>query len=452
MMKNLAVAAAFAAGANALVPRSNTCCFGLTASGSVSGTIGQLSDGQNRIGGGLPAAQYCIDSSGGITDSNGRGCILTPPTTQFQCDSGAKPTTGFSISSSGTVEYNGSSQFYACETGDNGELNIYYTTSSAETGCKPVTLHADSCKSGGGSSSAAPVPASSVAPQASSAAPESTSAATPAPAPESSAAASPAPASPAPAPESSAAASPAPESSAPVSPAPAPESSAAASPAPAPASSAAASPAPTPESSAAASPAPKPSASASPAPAPESSVSPSASSPAPQPSSSSSSGGCGTTLQKGSYEYPHLIIPIDSSAPSKASGTSYNGTVTSTISSLFNFDIPSSDSGKQCSLVFLFPEKKDLETSSFSFSGNGEVRFSSLDSPAQQSTSYSNAPGVKSDLGTFTVSPGHNYTISTFTCPAGQTVAYEISNAGSTDLNYFQDYNPSPIGLYITTC
>lgn len=77
MMKNLAVAAAFAAGANALVPRSNTCCFGLTASGSASGTIGQLSDGQNRIGGGLPAAQYCIDSSGGITDSNGRGCILT---------------------------------------------------------------------------------------------------------------------------------------------------------------------------------------------------------------------------------------------------------------------------------------------------------------------------------------------------------------------------------------
>ncbi|KAJ9308108.1 hypothetical protein DTO217A2_2349 [Paecilomyces variotii] len=447
MMKNLAVAAAFAAGANALVPRSNTCCFGLTASGSASGTIGQLSDGQNRIGGGLPAAQYCIDSSGGITDSNGRGCILTPPTTQFQCDSGAKPTTGFSISSSGTVEYNGSSQFYACETGDNGELNIYYTTSDAETGCKPVTLHADSCKSGGGSSSAAPAPASSVAPQPSSAAPESTSAATPAPAPESSAAASPAPA-----PESSAAASPvpAPESSAAASPAPAPESSAAASPAPE--SSAPASPAPAPESSAAASPAPKPSESAAPAPAPapESSVSPSASTPAPQPSSSS--GGCGTTLQKGNYEFPHLIIPIDSSAPSKAPGTSYNGTVTSTISSLFNFDIPSSDSGKQCSLVFLFPEQKDLETSSFSFSGNGEVRFASLDSPAQQSTSYSNAPGVKSELGTFTVSPGHNYTISTFTCPAGQTVSYEISNAGSTDLNYFQDYNPSPIGLYITTC
>lgn len=76
-MKNLAVIAALAAGANALVPRGSTCCFGLTASGPASGTVGQLSDGQNRLGGGLAPAQFCIDSAGGITDGNGRGCILT---------------------------------------------------------------------------------------------------------------------------------------------------------------------------------------------------------------------------------------------------------------------------------------------------------------------------------------------------------------------------------------
>ncbi|GAD99270.1 GPI anchored cell wall protein, putative [Paecilomyces variotii No. 5] len=431
MMKNLAVAAVFAAGANALVPRSNTCCFGLTASGSASGSIGQLDDGQNRIGGNLPPAQYCIDSAGGITDGHGRGCILTPPTTQFQCDEGAKPTNGFFIDSDGTVQYNGSPKFVACETGENGGLNIYTTESDAQTGCKPVTLHADSCKAGG-SSAPAPAPASSAPPS-------------PAPAPESSA-----PASPAPAPESSAPASPV--SPAPEQPSPAPETSSGCPSAPAPESSAPASPAPAPESSAPASsaPAPESSAPASPAPAPESSAPPSGTAPAPQPSSSS--GGCGTTLQKGNYEYPHLIIPVDSSAPDKAEGTSYNGTITSTISSIFNFDIPSEDSGKQCSLVFLFPKKEDLETSSFSFSGDGKLDFVSLDSPAKQSTSSSNAPGVKSELGTFTVAPGNNYTISTFSCPAGQTVAYEISNAGSTNLNYFQDYNPSPIGLYIITC
>lgn len=61
-------------GASALSPRS--CSFGLTASGGKSGTIGQLGDGQNRIGGGLAAANFTINN-GGIYDAAGRGCILT---------------------------------------------------------------------------------------------------------------------------------------------------------------------------------------------------------------------------------------------------------------------------------------------------------------------------------------------------------------------------------------
>lgn len=77
-------AAAFASSALALVPRGDTCCFGLTANGAQSGTVGQLSDGQNRIGGGLPAGSYCI-SGGGITDGQGRGCILTRMFELYQC-------------------------------------------------------------------------------------------------------------------------------------------------------------------------------------------------------------------------------------------------------------------------------------------------------------------------------------------------------------------------------
>jgi hypothetical protein len=68
------VALSFVLGATAVSPRS--CSFGLTASGKQSGTIGQLSDGQNRIGGGLVPATFTIDN-GGITDAAGRGCILT---------------------------------------------------------------------------------------------------------------------------------------------------------------------------------------------------------------------------------------------------------------------------------------------------------------------------------------------------------------------------------------
>jgi hypothetical protein len=104
---NTFVALSLILGASAFaVPRSS-CSFELTASGGESGTIGQLSDGQNRIGGGLSPATFTINN-GGIIDSEGRGCILTrkyiPNSTsfiadsfiasveQFQCDQGVGPT------------------------------------------------------------------------------------------------------------------------------------------------------------------------------------------------------------------------------------------------------------------------------------------------------------------------------------------------------------------------
>ncbi len=76
-MKTFVAVLGLEAGTRALVAeRWAPCCFHVSASGAVSGTIGQLSDGQNRQGGPLSPAQYCI-TDGSITDANGRGCILT---------------------------------------------------------------------------------------------------------------------------------------------------------------------------------------------------------------------------------------------------------------------------------------------------------------------------------------------------------------------------------------
>lgn len=55
---------------------ASCCTFELTASGGQSGTIGQLSDGQVRIGGGLPPSSFTI-CNGAITDASGYGCLLT---------------------------------------------------------------------------------------------------------------------------------------------------------------------------------------------------------------------------------------------------------------------------------------------------------------------------------------------------------------------------------------
>jgi len=75
-----------------------------------------------------------------------------------------------------------------------------------------------------------------------------------------------------------------------------------------------------------------------------------------------------------------------------------------------------------------------------------------LSGVATSATSYANAPGVKTDYGVITVKPGNSYSIATFACPAGTAVSFEVKASGDTCLRYFQDYNPSPIGLYITKC
>ncbi|KAJ5774110.1 GPI anchored cell wall protein [Penicillium paradoxum] len=600
MMRNFVALVAFAAGSNALVGRGDSCCFHLTSSGGASGKLGQLGDGQNRIGdSSLSTAKYCIDSKGDITDGKGRGCILTPPTTQFQCDEGASPTSGFSIGPKGELEYHGSKDFVACATGQNGGMNVYTTPNKTDvTGCVNVALSADSCSNSGSSSGTGPGASSSAGPQPSGAsAPgaQSTPAGS-APAPgftpgtgtgtggqpggqsggpapsgaagsplpgstqtllttvtvtltDCSCAASGAPGGPGavgggaqpsagkPAPSGGTGHQPSGPGPLPGGGAPKPAGSATA---PAPAVGGGGGAQPTGSASAPApvvgggggaqptgsAPAPIPGvgggggtqpagtasvppvgggASTHPAgsasvpgpagggsasqptgftsvPAPpgggggahstgSASVSappvggggghPTGSSSASVPGSSASTspsgtgsatGACPTTLESGNYEFPHLIVSVDSSSPDHAAGTSFNATVTSTISTIFNFDIPSSDAGKTCSLVFLFPHLQDLETSSYSFSGDGKIDFSKLSSVAKDTTSFSNVPSLSQDLGTMTVSPGNSYLVSTFACPAGEAVAYEMKNAGSTDLNFFEDWNPSPLGLYITTC
>jgi hypothetical protein len=176
----------------------------------------------------------------------------------------------------------------------------------------------------------------------------------------------------------------------------------------------------------------------------------------PSSSSTSASSSCATTLSgsntSGNYQWPHLIVPISSSSPDTAAGTSYFGTISPNTSTIFNFDIPSSYAGHTCSLIFLLPLQSQLETSSYTYSPTGAIDFEQLSSPASTSTTWNNAPSVSSNFGEFSIAEGSSTLISTFACPAGETVAYEAKAVGDTNLYYFQDWNPSPIGLYITYC
>ncbi|KAM3069547.1 hypothetical protein ACMFMG_005651 [Clarireedia jacksonii] len=134
----------FAPGASAAIIRRDQCSFTITASGGQSGVVGQLSDSQNRLGGEYPTEDYAI-SNGQITDSNGRGRILTPSVQQFQCDASAASTSGFSVSSSGEILY------YLLHS----EYNIYTTPVSGQSKCVEVMLSASSCYGSPNTSNAA---------------------------------------------------------------------------------------------------------------------------------------------------------------------------------------------------------------------------------------------------------------------------------------------------------
>lgn len=148
-------------------------------------------------------------------------------------------------------------------------------------------------------------------------------------------------------------------------------------------------------------------------------------------------------------QFPHLIIPIDSAQPKKSYATSFNGTASGTISTIFNFDIPATAAGKTCSLEFLFPKQSQLETSAFSLSGSGAVEFSVLKTAAHQGTTAATKPATHQSLGETKLAPGNAYKLWEGKCAAGQTVGVEMKAKGDTCLNYFQDFNPCPIGLYV---
>ncbi|KAF2140964.1 uncharacterized protein K452DRAFT_229286, partial [Aplosporella prunicola CBS 121167] len=284
-------------------------CFTITCNGTPGGVVGQLSDGQLRCGQGFAASTFCISEKGGLIDANGFGCILTPPTKQFQCDHGVEGFMGWSISDKGLLFFEQISTWVTCPTGDHGGYNIYRERPGTQGGCVEITITADSCFSSVGSTS-----------------------------------------------------------------------------------------------------------------------------------------DCPATLVE-PWEFPHLIVPIDSSKPTTTSGTQFFGNISSTVSSTFRFDISGDLKGKTCSLVFMFPERYQLETSNFEISGSGEVTFSLLEHAITESMSYNSSPNIKKKLVTHTLVAGHSYTIDTFDCPAGESIGFKMETCDTknpTKFNWFQDYNPCP--------
>jgi len=155
------------------------------------------------------------------------------------------------------------------------------------------------------------------------------------------------------------------------------------------------------------------------------------------------------TELSGSYEYPHLIVPIDKSKPETALGAGYEGVISPTVSSLFNFDIPESYAGKTCNLVILFPDGSQQWHPTATFGNPGGITVQQLATPASTAMTYVNVPSGQIVGSVSHLEAGHGYTISTGPCAAGKTLGYRIDSANGLNLQFFQSISP-PLGFFIT--
>jgi len=155
------------------------------------------------------------------------------------------------------------------------------------------------------------------------------------------------------------------------------------------------------------------------------------------------------------FEFPHMIMPISASNPD----TSYPNTLTPNISvgdvsAVFNFDIPQARQGQMCTWQFLFPMQDQLTTSRFKLIGFGTFSFSlsMLGVGAVPGmTTYNNQPLQSNPHGfpcSVSMQPGSSYTLGSTICVPG-LISVTMSSSDS-QLEWFQDYNPCPIGLYMT--
>lgn len=155
------------------------------------------------------------------------------------------------------------------------------------------------------------------------------------------------------------------------------------------------------------------------------------------------------------FEFPHLIIPISSSNPATAYPNTLTPFITAgDISAVFNFDIPESRNGQSCSIQFFFPALNQLNTSFFQLRGFGTYSFSM--SPlgvgaVEGNTTFDNRPlpaYVHGFPKAVSMQPENAYAIGSTLCVPG-SISITMSSSDS-NLAWFQDFNPCPIGLFIT--
>ncbi|KAL9633276.1 MAG: hypothetical protein Q9204_003464 [Flavoplaca sp. TL-2023a] len=135
---------------------------------------------------------------------------------------------------------------------------------------------------------------------------------------------------------------------------------------------------------------------------------------------------------------PKFIIGLNKNSPDEAPRTGDNVIVSTSLSSIFNFDIPWSYYGYDCELVFFFPKSRRDGSLFRDYVYDGTVGLDRLaEAKRAQRTGYIK-PAVEYRLGSIKLGSQDSFSFGTEKCDALQKVAYEMVDTGGADLTFVQ--------------
>lgn len=151
------------------------------------------------------------------------------------------------------------------------------------------------------------------------------------------------------------------------------------------------------------------------------------------------------------FEAPNLIIPVDKADPSKVTGNGYVAQLSSTISTVFVFDIRPENQGKMCNLAFHMPPPSPWpDMSPLKLRSPGGITVSRVGQQAASNGVSANDLSGSNIVGSVpSIQPGNQYNIASVPCAAGQTIAYQVESTGGLVMDFFQMTMP-PLGLFMS--
>jgi glucan endo-1,3-beta-D-glucosidase len=155
---------------------------------------------------------------------------------------------------------------------------------------------------------------------------------------------------------------------------------------------------------------------------------------------------------RGSFEAPHLIVPIDKTNPSRVVENGYTAQLSSDLSTVFVFDVRPEYEGKLCNLIFYMPPALPFsDLAPVEIRSPGGITVSQLGSNVVATPEISaESVGSSTPVGSVpSIQFANQYTVTNMPCEAGKKVAYQVESTGGLTMDFFQMTSP-PLGLFMS--